>query len=178
MNDKRLAAKAQARHVTFVHKHWTKDSYFAEVHNFSDESIFGVTPHQGLKPFRQVVADEYRRNSQLTQEDIDNLREQWDYTSGGTVQVQSTESGHIKPGEMKPVTFHGPRSPTEKYWILFRDSMARTWQFALDSDTPKMMKDSHRTYSWLTALRHPKGYIRHRKKQRHINRWLDKNLKD
>lgn len=170
---------AQARHVAFVPKHWTEDAYFAEVHNFSDESIFNVTPSQGRRfRFREVVAEEYRSNGPLSKDEIEDLREQWNNTSGGIVYVQSLESGHIKPGGMKEVEFKGPRSPTEQYGIEFRDSMARTWALELDKREPHRIDDRDREYKWWHVFRHRKGYLQYRKRQKKVSRWLDENLKD
>ena len=177
--DKRVGDKAQARHVTFVHKHWTSDHYYAVVHNFSDESIFDVTPHQGRKFFRDVVADQYRKYGQPpTDVQIYMLRDTWAYTSGGIVQVQSAESGHVRPGDSKDITFEGPRSPTQVYWVEFRDSMARTWTLELDSREPhRGSSQVERVYTWKDFPLHRKEYLAYRKKEKNINRWLDKNLK-
>lgn len=177
VRNQRREEHAQARHVTFVHTHWTKDSYSAQVHNFSDQSIFDVTPMQGRKfPFREVAAEEYRKKGPLSKAEIEELREQWNNTSGGTVQVQSPESGHITSGGMKEIVFKGPRSLTENYWIEFRDSMARTWALELDKREPHRIDDHGREYRWWHIFRHREEYLWYIKKKRKLNRWLDENL--
>lgn len=168
---------AQARHVTFVTDHWTKDMYFAKVHNFSDQSVFAVTPNQARKfSFRTVVADEYLEKGPLSGEAIESLRKQWENTRGGTMYVQSLESGHIKPGETKEVEFKGPRSSTERYWIEFRDSMARTWALELDKREPHRIEGHDREYRWWHIFRHRRAYLRYRTRQRELDQWLDENL--
>ena len=168
--DKSVAAKAQARHVAFVRKGWTQDHYNAVVYNLSDESIFDVTPVQGRKfRFRDAVADQYRRYGQPPTEDqIYMLRDMWDGTPGGISQVQSPESGHVKPGDSKEVTFQGPRSPTQYYRIGFRDSMARSWILELDTSEPHREHDYvGRVYTWKDFPLHRKEYLAYRKKEKH-----------
>ncbi|MDT5257917.1 MAG: hypothetical protein QOD10_2997 [Mycobacterium sp.] len=74
VKNQRRKEKAQARHVDFVHSHWTGYAYHAKVHNFSDESIFDVTPMKGRKfSFREVVANEYREKGALSKDEIEDL---------------------------------------------------------------------------------------------------------
>jgi hypothetical protein len=180
VKNQRREEKAQSRHVTFVSSHWTRHGYHAKVHNFSDESIFDVTPMQGKKfSFREAVANEYREKGPLSKEAIEDLRERWNNTMGGTMHVQSLESGHVKPGGTKEVVFHGPRSPTENYWIEFRDSMARKWQLELDNREPYRVRDDRdREYKWrdIFLRRRRRAYLQYRKKQKELNLWLDNNL--
>ena len=145
---------------------------------FSDESIFDVTPMKGRKfSFREVVANEYREKGALSKDEIEDLRERWNNTSGGTVHVQSPESGHVKPGGAKEVVFQGPRSSTEDYWIEFRDSMARKWLLELDNREPQRVRDDRdREYKRRDIFLRREAYLQYRKKQKELNLWLDKNL--
>lgn len=178
VKNQRREEKAQARHVAFVHSNWTGYAYHAKVHNFSDESIFDVTPMKGRKfSFREVVANEYREKGALSKDEIEDLRERWNNTSGGTVHVQSLESGHVKPGGAKEVVFHGPRSSTENYWIEFRDSKARKWLLELDNREPQRVRDYRdREYTRRDIFLRREAYLQYRKKQKELNLWLDKNL--
>jgi hypothetical protein len=166
----RREAKAQAHHVTFVHRHWTKDEYHAKVFNFSDESIFDVTPWQALKLFGEVVADECRKKRRaLTTDEVQSLREEWNKLHGGTTYVQSLEGGHIKPGESKDVVFKGARNAMERYWIGFQDSMARSWTLELDTNEPQRIFD--REYNRWNISRHWKKYRQDRQRRRQLRQW-------
>jgi hypothetical protein len=147
------------------------------VHNFSDESIFDVTPHQGRKLFRDVVADEYRKYGQPpTDVQIYMLHDMWANPLAGIVQVQRTESGHVRPGDSKEVTFRGRANPTQNYWIEFCDSMARSWAVQLDTREPQRIHHYGRVYTWKDFPLHRKEYLAYRKKEKSIDRWLDENL--
>jgi hypothetical protein len=174
----RREAKAQARHVTFVHDHWTNTEYVTQIHNFSDKAIFDVTPMRGRKLFRELLGDEYRTKGRPpTSDEIEELRGRWESTSGGTMYVQSLESGHMKPGEAKKVVFEGTRNPAERYWIQFRDAMARTWTLELDRREPQRIHDApDEECEWWHIFIHPRCFLQQRKERRKLNGWIDDTL--
>lgn len=177
IRNQRLEEHAQARHVTFVDKGWTADKYDAVVYNFSDESIFDVTPSQRrVFRFREVL----ERVGQVSDERVEELRQEWSAASGGTWFVQSDESGHVRPGESKIVEFRGPKSEVQIYTISFRDSMARRWSLELNDDEPRreQLSDPESNYRIWHAFAHPFKYRNFRQKQRSFDRWLDEHAQD
>ncbi|MHA7662386.1 hypothetical protein [Mycolicibacterium sp. HS_4_1] len=171
----RREEKAQALHISFDTEHRTADKIVARVHNFSDESIFDVTPVQARRhSFRDVLAHERsRRRRILTAAEVDELRTRWSKVSGGILQGQSLDSGHVKAGEFKDVTFFGSRFPAEEYSIEFRDSMARTWKIELDRNVPERVEDNHENCPWWHVFVHLTCFRKNRQEHREIERWLD-----
>lgn len=177
VRNQRLEEHAQARHVTFVDKGWTKDKYDAVVYNLSDESIFDVTPgQQRILRFREVL----ERVGQVPDERVEELRQEWSAASGGTFYVQSDVSGHVKPGESKAVEFRGPKSDVQMYTISFRDSMARRWTLELNDDEPKRddFTGPESNYRIWHGFAHPIRYKEFRTQQRAFGRWLDGHTQD
>lgn len=170
---------AQARHIVFTSKHWTKYTYHALLQNFSDESIFEVEPtQQCIFEFREVLERAYREFGRpLTTEAVEKLRAEWKETPGGTYFVQTPESGHVKAGESKDIKFHGPRSAAQAYSVTFRDSKARKWELQLDCPEPcRVSDDFERGYRLHDIFCRPREYLKFRTAERKLNKWLDQNV--
>jgi hypothetical protein len=178
VRSQRLEEYAQARHVRFVSDLSDDSGFHARVFNFSDESIFDVTPTQERTwTLREVLEREARRYSsqRVSDERIAELHEEWSVAPGGILHVQSHDGGHIKAGGDATFVFKGRYSAAQDYSVSFRDAMARTWCLDLDISRPHRMHDERAegSYRLRDVLRHPGRYIRHRSKERELSRWLD-----
>lgn len=171
---------AQARHVTFVSRSWNADRYSAVVYNLSDESVFDVSPsQQRVLRFRDVLERVSQQEGRVSDARIEELRTEWRGASGGIFQVQSDESGHVKPGEHKDIVFRGPRSFAQSYTISFRDAMARHWQLELDTVEPVRIRDQDSLRNRIgDAARHPIHHARQAKQRYEHAKWLDKHANE
>lgn len=178
----KLGEYAQARHVSFVSDVSDDEGFHARVANFSDESIFDVTPTQEQAwMFREVMEREARRfvGLRISDDRVAELREEWSRAPGGVLHVQNHDNGHIKPGESRTFVFDGRYSAAQDYSVSFRDSMARGWCLDLDSNEPHRIHEPvpQGAYRLRDVLRHPVSYLRQRPEQRKLDRWLDEQEK-
>ena len=187
-NNQLQEQKAQARHIVFSEANDYADSVKLYVSNFSDESIFDITVGKTYEhTFRSVVENQCRRQAHehffdpdpdqvsiLPEDEVERLRDNWTTHRriGSELIVQPFTEGHLKAGKTKEFLWHEPYDFTARYWLRFRDSMARKWEYTLGDPEPTQL--AWEPCKWWHIFMHPRCYLEQRKKRQSFETWLDR----
>lgn len=178
VNDKRLAARAQARQIRVLLTELSP-RFTASVFNYSDKAIYDVAAETQPMTLTEIlvyrktaVQDKSGKAIRPNAELMAKLQAMFSRGDAPERTALMENDRALEPGDKVEMSYERPESPAARYSVVFRDHMSRRWRLEYWTDEGEThtrltrSRDRHLPSNAWDLARHP---IRERA---FIRRWL------
>jgi hypothetical protein len=143
--DKRLAAKAQARHIR-VQVQQPEPEFISLLTNYSDKAIYQICVVDELISFeelvlRSTIQDDDGSTRPPDSSDFAVMKAMYYKSKKNGLYTHTDQQGQLLSGQSITIKYDKPMNYASRYAVTFRDSMARAWRIDFAPSTPTLKRN-------------------------------------